>query len=80
MADRRKLEDGEEVHHYPQSSDVSKSDLMMSAGGQVRHLTLVLLRLLHTGSQETHQLPLFNHRQLTARKHVSSAAGHLTDR
>lgn len=43
-------------------------------------LTTLLLCLLHTGSEETHQLPLFNYRQLTTRKHISSAARNLRDR
>lgn len=43
----------------------------------IRDLTRLLLRFLHARSEKTHQLPLFNDGQLTAGKHVGSAAGHL---
>lgn len=46
----------------------------------IRDLTRLLLCFLHAGSEKTHQLPLFNDGQLTAGKHVGSAAGHLSDR
>lgn len=43
-------------------------------------LTCLILRFLHAWSEKTHQLPLFNYRQLPTGKYIGSAARHLCRR
>lgn len=85
MADRCRLE-GKKIkdhiiNNVPPSINKKVGPLWKVSTDDVsRCLTLLLLRLLHTGSEETHQLPLFYHWQLTTCKHIGSAAGYLRDR
>ena len=87
MADRCRLEGKKIKDHIinnappPPSINKKVGPLWKVSTDDVsRCLTLLLLRLLHTGSEETHQLPLFYHWQLTTCKHIGSAAGYLRDR
>lgn len=89
MADRCRLEGKKRKGHIIDNALQGQIDSINTKVGPLwkvstddvsRCLTLLLLRLLHTGSEETHQLSLFYHRQLTTCKHIGSAAGYLRDR